>query len=254
MTPTQQIKTVFIPCAGKGERMIPITKGQAKELLDLGDKKVIDHAIEEALGAGFSNVFIGINKEKTALKQHLVEKYDERCRLDFIPIEPNGFCDAIWHAKSIVDKDWFAIILPDMVLDHFDSGKPAISQLIDSWSRTGKPTIGLYPETNKGFGSGDIIHTTPTNDGHHLVSFDSTSKEPKSPFKVFGRYILPPGSCSFAIQAHNRETPMLDAIQKQSGMMQGIVMQGSIFDTGSPDGYQVAREFFEKDTEKKTKF
>jgi len=224
--------------------MIPITGGHAKELLDLGEKKVIDHAMDESIEAGLTNIFIGINKDKSALKEHLEKKYSEKCDLRFIDIEPNGFCDAIWRAKSIIDNDWFAIILPDMIHSPATSNPAGISLLIDSWSESAKPTIGLYNETQKAFGSGDVINATPKSDGEHEVSFTAPHKDQSSQFKVFGRYILPPGSCSFAAPNQNRETPMLDAIQKESCMI-GVMMQGSIFDTGSPEGYQDARKFFE---------
>ena len=53
------IKFAVFPVAGKGTRFLPATKASPKEMLPVVDKPLIQHAVEEALAAGATNlVFI----------------------------------------------------------------------------------------------------------------------------------------------------------------------------------------------------
>ena len=53
------IDTVVIPVAGLGTRALPLTKALPKHFLTVGDKPLIQHAVDEAKQAGVKNfVFI----------------------------------------------------------------------------------------------------------------------------------------------------------------------------------------------------
>jgi UTP--glucose-1-phosphate uridylyltransferase len=44
-SPRVPVKTAVIPCAGLGTRMLPLTRVVPKELLPLGPKPLIEHAM-----------------------------------------------------------------------------------------------------------------------------------------------------------------------------------------------------------------
>jgi UTP--glucose-1-phosphate uridylyltransferase len=69
--PDTSIRTVIIPAAGKGTRLLPATKVTAKELLPVYDRVVLDFAIEEAIGIGADRIVVVISTEKVAIQAYL---------------------------------------------------------------------------------------------------------------------------------------------------------------------------------------
>ena len=60
-----QIKKVVIPVAGKGTRLLPITKTIGKTLLPIIDTPVIQYLLEEAIKAGINEALIIIGPNQT---------------------------------------------------------------------------------------------------------------------------------------------------------------------------------------------
>lgn len=69
--PHTPIRTVIIPAAGKGTRLLPATKVTAKELLPVYDRVVLDFAIEEAIDIGAERIVVVISTEKVAIQAYL---------------------------------------------------------------------------------------------------------------------------------------------------------------------------------------
>ena len=66
-----RIDTVVLPVAGKGTRLLPLTKAVPKELLPVYDKPVLQFAVEEALAAGAHNLVIITHDSKPAIRDTL---------------------------------------------------------------------------------------------------------------------------------------------------------------------------------------
>ena len=62
-------KAVF-PVAGLGSRTLPATKVLAKEMLTLVDRPIIQHAVEEALSAGISELIFVTAETKQIIRDH----------------------------------------------------------------------------------------------------------------------------------------------------------------------------------------
>lgn len=142
-----EIVKVVIPAAGLGTRFLPFTKSVPKEMLPLLDKPSIHYSAEEALNSGISSISIITGKNKQAISDYfdpsvlvadmLKEKGDSVAALaklarlaSFNYIrqpEPLGLGHAIWLARHMIHKEYFAIALPD---DIIISKQPALSQLI----------------------------------------------------------------------------------------------------------------------------
>src|SRR5262245_40713090 len=58
-------KAVF-PAAGLGTRFLPATKAQAKEMLTLVDKPIIQYGVEEAVGSGVRDIVLVTSRGKSA--------------------------------------------------------------------------------------------------------------------------------------------------------------------------------------------
>jgi UTP--glucose-1-phosphate uridylyltransferase len=139
------VRTAVIPCAGLGTRMLPLTRVVPKELLPLGPKPLIEHAMAELGEAGIERVVIVVRRGKEMLQRHLTEPYPfpERAhvpgpvpaaikQLEFVEQDdPRGLGDALKMALPLLDGQPFLMLLPDQLL----MGSPgAAAQLVRAYT------------------------------------------------------------------------------------------------------------------------
>lgn len=72
---TQQIRTIIIPAAGQGTRLLPATKVTPKELLNVYDRPVLQFAMDEAASAGTERVVVVIHPSKEAIRDYLTPNH-----------------------------------------------------------------------------------------------------------------------------------------------------------------------------------
>ena len=72
--PYPSIKTVIIPAAGLGTRLLPATRVTAKELLPVYDRVVLDFAIDEAVELGAERIVVVISTAKVAIQAYLADR------------------------------------------------------------------------------------------------------------------------------------------------------------------------------------
>lgn len=77
------MKTVILPVAGKGTRLLPLTKATPKELLPIYDKPALQFALDEAADAGARRLVIVNHATKSAIYNYF--KFD--------PMAVEGFRD-----------------------------------------------------------------------------------------------------------------------------------------------------------------
>lgn len=138
------VKIAVVPCAGLGTRMLPLTRVVPKELLPLGAKPLIEHAMAELGEAGIERVIIVMRKGKEILSRHLTEPFPfpERAHcprpvpngitLEFVEQDdPRGLGDALKMALPLLDGQPFLMLLPDQML----IGSPGASaQLVRAYN------------------------------------------------------------------------------------------------------------------------
>ena len=70
-TPTNPMLTkIVIPVAGLGTRVLPASKSIPKEMLTVVDKPVIQHVVEEAIAAGFTDIILVTRNGKASIEDH----------------------------------------------------------------------------------------------------------------------------------------------------------------------------------------
>lgn len=159
------IKKAVIPIAGLGTRFLPLSRAIPKELLPLVDKPAIQYIIEEIKSSGVNDiVFVTRPKSKEALnylqkspklekilKERKKENFLEEIKklnelvekISFFSVvqkEPLGDGHAILQAKKIVEKEPFAVLFPD---DIIDSKIPCLNQMEQVFKTCQKPIIAL---------------------------------------------------------------------------------------------------------------
>lgn len=66
----QKVRKAVIAAAGFGTRFLPQTKAMPKEMLPLVDKPIIQHIVEELVGAGIEDIVIVTGYHKRAIEDH----------------------------------------------------------------------------------------------------------------------------------------------------------------------------------------
>jgi UTP--glucose-1-phosphate uridylyltransferase len=124
------IRTVIIPAAGRGTRLLPATKVTAKELLPVYDRVVLDFAIEEAIGIGAERIVVVISTEKVAIQAYLSghlgtltgEPGTDQSRtpgpemLFVFQDQPRGLGHAVLCCKEVTLPGPVAVLLPDDII------------------------------------------------------------------------------------------------------------------------------------------
>ncbi len=69
----KKIRTAIIPVAGRGTRLMPLTKTTPKELLPVYNRPVIELIVQEAIDAGIEKVILVISSEKESIRAHFAD-------------------------------------------------------------------------------------------------------------------------------------------------------------------------------------
>jgi UTP--glucose-1-phosphate uridylyltransferase len=257
---------VVIPAAGLGARFLPVTRAVPKELLLIGDKALIHHALIEAERGGFEGAFVVISKQKSSIRTYfesdpvlervLMERGDTsavarlheaadlalRMRLTFIEQpEPLGLGDAVLRCRSEVGLEPFAVLLPDDVVPSAEHW-PRLRAL---QAATGAATLcvrQVAPEDANRFGIADC----EVDAGGRLRVRGLVEKPApgttRSTWAVFGRYIVTEPVLEALARRPDRQAELqltdgLAAVVDHEPGVFAVPFDGEMYDAGSPGEY-----------------
>ena len=207
-------KAVF-PVAGMGSRFLPATKASPKEMLPIVDKPLIQHAVEEAMSAGITEMIFITGRGKRAIEDHFDKAYEMEMELEhrgkkqlleivrgIIPRHVNcvyirqadalGLGHAVLCAESVIGDDPFAVVLADDLID----GQPsALEQMVKVYEYRHCSVIGVQTIPREESPSYGIVKCTSLGEGlHELQAIVEKPKPEAAPSNlgVVGRYILTP--------------------------------------------------------------
>jgi UTP--glucose-1-phosphate uridylyltransferase len=261
-----------IPAAGLATRFLPATKAVPKELLPVVDRPVLQYIVEEAAGAGISDVLLITGRGKTSMVDHfdrrpdlearLIEKGDEErlaavrrpselaeiftCRQP----EPLGLGHAVGIGESHIAGEPFAVLLGD---EFVDESSPLLPAMVDLQARTGGIVLAFIevePDEVRRYGIASVEPAEPglPDVGQEVVRVTGLVEKPTpenapSNLAVVGRYVLPATIFS-AIKrtkpGSGGEIQLTDAMAlllAEGTPVHGVVYRGIRYDTGQPLGY-----------------
>ena len=64
------VDIAVVPVAGRGTRLLPLTKSQPKEMLPMGRKPVVQYVVEELARCGIGRLLFVTGPGKTAIENH----------------------------------------------------------------------------------------------------------------------------------------------------------------------------------------
>lgn len=258
-----------IPAAGFGTRILPLSKITPKEMLPVFNKPVIQHAVEECIQSGITDILIIISKGKEDIDRYF-RPHDQlqaqlqthhkndilRLVLDTVPSNchihltyqdaPKGLGHAIYCAHAFVGDDAFAVLLPDDVILTDPKATPCIGQLIEAYAQhPGHICAAMHVPDAQLSRYGVFKKAAPMHDymgSGSLFGVDDVVEKPAikdapSNHAIVGRYVFQP-SIFGAIKATKKgaggEIQITDAIKQfcDQGKVFGFEFSGKRYDTG----------------------
>ena len=209
------ISKAVIAAAGRGTRFLPVVKSYPKELVPILDKPNIQYLIEEAIGAGITDIAIihrlgenSIEKyfspdqdlEDYLISRNKTEYLDslktiwQKAKLTFIPQSadlPYGNGSPILAAKDFIGSDNFVYMFGDDLIVEQTYGQyltKMITSLEEYNSDAVVSTQEMPTEEMKRYGA-VVPHTNPTVP-HQISALLEKTDPPPSNFAVVGRYVI----------------------------------------------------------------
>ena len=237
-----KVKKAVIPVAGLGTRMLPATKAIPKEMLPLVDKPLIQYVVNECIAAGITEIVLVTHSSKNSIENHfdtsfeleaMLEKRVKRQLLDEVQsICPphvtimqvrqglaKGLGHAVLCAHPVVGDEPVAVILPDVILDEYESdlSQDNLAEMIRRFDETGHSQIMVEPVA-------DVTASNLAIVGRYVLSADIWPLLAKTP----------PGA--------GDEIQLTDAIDMliEKETVEAYHMKGKSHDCGNKLGYMQA--------------
>jgi UTP--glucose-1-phosphate uridylyltransferase len=257
-------KAVF-PVAGIDMSFLPATKASPKEMLPVIDKPLIQYAVEEAIGAGITELIFVTGRGKRVIEDHFDKSYEVehvlRARgkhhlVDLVQgikpshvecvyvrqAEPLGLGHAVLCAEKLIGDEPFAVVLAD---DLLVGQPPVLAQMVHIFSHYDSSVIAIEEFESSEAPSHGVI------DGRHwdervisvtrIVEKPTPERAPSS-FGVAGRYVLMPsifGHLRSLKPDANGEIQLTPAIHSMREEEQVLAYEfvGKRYDCGTKLGY-----------------
>jgi len=139
--PMKPVRKAIFPVAGLGTRFLPATKAMPKEMLPVVDRPLIQHAVDDARAAGIEHFIFVTGRNKSVIEDHFDRQFEleltlsERGKKADLALlrrdlpeagstsftrqqSPLGLGHAVWCARELVGREPFALLLPDMLIQH----------------------------------------------------------------------------------------------------------------------------------------
>ena len=264
-----EINKAVFPVAGLGTRTLPATKVLAKEMLTLVDRPIIQHAVEEALSAGITELIFVTAETKQIIRDHfqpnerLEMELEQRGKQELLELvknipppgtachyviqhEPLGLGHAVLCARPLLGDEPFAVILPDDLIYHATS--TCLQQMMEIYRETNANVVAVENVAREQVSHYGIVETHNGADGmkkmKSIVEKPAPDKAP-STLAVVGRYIFTPGIMALletTPRGAGNEVQLTDAIATLLGQEDVYLceFQGRRSDCGSILGYMKA--------------
>ena len=193
MASIKKVTKVAIPVAGKGTRMMPLTKAVPKELIALGKKPVLEHILDECISSGINDILLITAEGKEAIQKHFGYEYNGAKISYTIQKTQSGLANAIYCAKKWANGKAFAIALGDCFVET-EGTVTAFKRMIDAYAITDAACMLMVEEKPyEELGRFGVVK--PKNGISDLFEVDGLVEKPNpadapSPYIISGRYIF----------------------------------------------------------------
>ncbi|MDP2715688.1 UTP--glucose-1-phosphate uridylyltransferase GalU [Rheinheimera sp.] len=216
-----KVLKAVIPVAGLGTRMLPATKAIPKEMLPVVDKPLIQYVVNECIAAGIKQIVLVTHSSKNSIENHfdksfelesMLEKRVKRQLLDEVQAicpkdvtimhvrqaEAKGLGHAVLCALPLVGDAPFAVVLPDVLVDSYDSDlrRENLAKMVQLFEQSGVSQVMVEPVPHQLVSSYGVVDVS----GQQLAAGESAKMtaivekpaidEAPSDLAVVGRYVF----------------------------------------------------------------
>lgn len=271
-----KVTKAVIPVAGLGTRMLPATKAIPKEMLPIVDKPLIQYIVNECAAAGITEIILVTHSSKNAIENHfdtsfelestlekrvkrqLLEEIQSICPRDVTIMHirqghAKGLGHAILKAKPLVGSEPFAVVLPDVLIDEYQSNlaEDNLAMMVKRFEREGISQIMVEPVPDDSVDKYGIVNCNgyDLTKGQSSVIEEIVEKPKKeqapSNLAVVGRYILSKNVWPLLEKTQpgaGDEIQLTDAIASLLSLekVEAFHITGKSHDCGSKLGYMQA--------------
>ncbi len=195
MSDSRRITKAVILAAGKGTRLLPLTRAIPKELIPLGRKPVLEHVVEECAMCGIERILFVISKGKEAIRAHFGSSGNGiRFSYTYQP-EQKGLADAVRCGREFAGDDPFAVVLGDSIIETDQDVLP-FGRAIQTFQTTGASAVTIVQRTPRSEVSRYGIVKPKCLIGPSF-QIDSLVEKPRpedapSEYAIAGRYVFEP--------------------------------------------------------------
>ena len=257
----QPVRKAVIPAAGLGTRFLPATKSSPKEMMPVVDRPAIQYVVEEAVGAGLTDVLIVTGRSKRAVEDHFDRNFELEHFLeatgkhellkevqfasDLADIhyvrqrDPLGLGHAVSVARHHVGNESFAVLLADDIM--VDDAR-LLRSMLDVHARMGGAVVALQevtPAEISAYGCAEPrVQVEPSVFELQRIVEKPPRDEAPSNLAVIGRYVFPPAifdALDGIEPGRGGELQLTDAIARMIGEGQpvfGFVCSEGRYDVG----------------------
>lgn len=217
------VRKAVIPVAGLGTRMLPATKAIPKEMLPVVDKPLIQYVVQECIAAGIKEIVLVTHSSKNSIENHfdksfelesMLEKRVKRQLLDEVQNicpkdvtimhvrqgQAKGLGHAVLCARPLVGDVPFAVVLPDVLIDGYESDlkRDNLAQMARLFTETGVSQVMVEPvpmENVSSYGVADVQgHALTVGDSVNMTAIVEKPRQEDAPsnLSVVGRYVFTP--------------------------------------------------------------
>jgi UTP--glucose-1-phosphate uridylyltransferase len=261
----------ILPAAGLGTRMRSVSGGLPKEMLVVGSKPMIQHAVEMHARSGIEEIAVILHPEKEILRDFLEGKPIPNLRADprdsefnhiranlsfhfFYQLHRRGVVDAALLARGFIRQEPFAMVMPDCLLF---AEQPFLAQILTHFPPQAKGVIGfimLERERAHQFGNVGLLKVRPERGPLYRIeelsdkASGSVTFSEQTRAKGFGGGVYTADYFEyvpFALKKMGRELDDVPIHQEMAarGELFGVLLEGEAFDLGLVEGYRAASRY-----------
>jgi UTP--glucose-1-phosphate uridylyltransferase len=221
------VQLAVVPVAGRGTRMLPLTKSQPKEMLPVGRKPVVQYVVEEMAACGVRRLLFITGPGKTAIENHfdvdgdltahlretgkeemLAELAFEREELEYFYTRQRrqlGLGHAVLCAEPMVGREPFVVALGDSMIG-VGAKSTIVRRMVEAFESTGAKAVVALQEVPEQ----DVVHygiAKPKGDAGEFFELSDLVEKPTvaeapSRLAIAARYVF-----DAEIFDHLRATP-----------------------------------------------
>jgi len=179
-----KIRKAILTGGGRATRLHPVTTTTNKHLLPLANKPMIFHAIDKAVAAGITNIYINLNPGETDLQKHIGDGGHWGISIQYFEQTggPQGIAHVVKEAERFIGSDPFMFYLSDNIL------LGSLLDMMDAFVRGNHDcmlALSKVPDPER-FG------VPVFNDEGHLTDVLEKPTNPPNDFAVTGIYLYGP--------------------------------------------------------------